>query len=90
MSRAAIEAPAPIPAADGIWRPAWIESRQAYVCERTFMADKLDEIDGKLTRETHGARMSGPHGERFSPLYVFRETDAKAQCDRLNAEAANG
>lgn len=80
-----LEAPAPAPKADGIWRPEWVEWRQTFVCSRHIAPD------GKLTRETYGARMNGPEGARFSPLFLFRLEDAKAQCDGLNAkDEANG
>ena len=72
-----IEAPAPV--ADNIWRPAYVESRKAHVCQRVIVGR-----DG-VARETYGARLSGPEGERFSPLFLFRREDAQSKCDELNA-----
>jgi len=76
----------PAPQADGIWRPAWLEARQAYVCER-YKHGQGDDGKPVLQRETWGARMNG----KFSPCFIFGECSARATCDRLNAEEpANG
>lgn len=85
MSRAAIEAPAPAQVADGIWRPQFLEERQAYICARCV---KL----GQGTRhEVHGAHLDGPNGKRFSPFFIFQIGDAQDYCDGLNdMERANG
>ncbi len=82
MTRAAIEAQALAPIADGIWRPQLVGERQAFVCQRIFTNGELG--GASLSRETYGARLQGPDGLRFSPLYIFGEADAQAQCDQLN------
>lgn len=89
MPKTAIEAPAPAPVADGIWRPLFIEERQAYICHRRLLQNPDAVLpEGKTIprtlRETYGARLNGPEGVRFSPMYLFQEGDAQAQCDRLN------
>ena len=85
MTRAAIEAPAPAPVADGIWRPKFLEERQAFICHRFFRAgDRGTEVWEQTIGETYGARLQAPEGSRFSALYIFGEADAQAQCDRLN------
>jgi len=64
--------------ADGIYRPRFLPERQSWICERYLRSD------GKLSVETYGARLNGPLGPRFSPLFLLNETDAQAQCDMLN------
>ena len=67
--------------ADGVYRPRYLPERQAWICQRFRPADD------KLQVETYGARLVGPQGPRFSPLFLFSEADAQAQCDMLNGGA---
>lgn len=91
MDRGTIEAPAPVPAADGIWRPKFIQDRQAWVCQRYTTPEDAAHALRQMTLETFGALLNRPDGTRFSPLFVFRKEDADAQCERLNSEGgANG
>ena len=64
--------------ADGLFRPRYLGERDAWICER-YRAE-----GPKLMVETWGARLDGPKGQRFSPLFIFNEADAQKQCDMLN------
>lgn len=61
--------------ADGQFRPVYMGDRDAWICQRM-------KADGTtLLVETWGARLNG---ERFSPMFLFREEDAQKRCDVLN------
>lgn len=80
--------------ADGQFRPVYMGDRDAWICERYTRqrpgAGDYLGTDPTLVVETYGARLNGPDGQRFSPLFLFSEADAQKQCDVLNGANGHG
>ena len=73
--------------ADGLFRPRYLGERDAWICERYRKAENKEygsHATPAIVVETWGARLDGPKGQRFSPLFIFNEADAQKQCDMLN------